>query len=525
MAGATSSRPRPSVCVVGAGIGGLVGAIELAARGWDVTVLDAAASVGGKMRRERCGERWVDAGPTVLTLRTVLDDVFSRAGTQLAQHLTLEPMHTLARHVWPDGSQLDLFDDPHASARAIAAFADDAEAQRFLQFLAHARQIWQTVEGPFVHAQRPTPAGILATHGLAALPMLLRIDSRRTMWQALGHYFRDPRLQQLFGRYATYTGCSPFQAPATLNLVAWVETQGVWRVQGGMHKVALALQAVLQGLGGRVVLDTPVAQVRVTHGRASGVTLASGEQVPADVVLFAGDAAALAGGLLGDAARGAVKPVAPRERSLSAVTWCLEAETAGVNLVHHNVFFGGPSHAEFSALFGRQQLPAAPTVYVCAQDRDDGATAAGPERLLVLVNAPATADSAPLAAEELVACQDRTFKYLQQLGLRVTPTAVPVQTSPVEFAARFPGTGGALYGAATHRWTATLDRPAARTAIPGLYLAGGSAHPGAGVPMAALSGRLAAEAIAADQPSTHRSLPAATPGGTSTRSATAAATR
>ncbi len=511
--------------VVGAGMGGLAGAIELAAAGWEVDLFEASGAVGGKMRQVSSGASLIDAGPTVLTLRRVFDELFARAGASLDAHVTLEPMHVLARHQWDDGSRLDLFADPAESRRAIADFAGAAEAEGFGRFLDHARTIWETVEGPFVRSQRPTPLGIVATHGLSALPMLLKVDSRRTVWKALESFFRDPRLVQLFGRYATYTGCSPFMAPATLNLVAWVETLGVWRVRGGMHALAAALGKLLVSLGGRIHLSTPVAEVRVAGGRVAGVELPGGEVVPADAVLFAGDVSALGTGLLGQDGRGAVDAVPPHNRSLSAVTWCVEAETRGFPLVHHNVFFGAGSRGEFGAIFGERRLPPAPTVYVCAQDRDDRAEASGPERLLVLVNAPATADVSPAGDEELERCQEETFARLRQGGLEVRPTGAPVRTSPAQFHRLFPASGGALYGAATHSWRATLQRPSARTRLPGLYLAGGTAHPGAGVPMAATSGRLAAEAICADLPSTSTSRPAATPGGTSTRSATAAATR
>jgi 1-hydroxycarotenoid 3,4-desaturase len=520
----TGSQRRRAV-VIGAGMGGLAGAIHLAATGWEVDLFEAAPSVGGKMRQVASGQSRIDAGPTVLTLRQVFDDLFSISGGSLEDHVRLTPMHILARHQWRDGSRLDLFADPAASRRAIEDFAGRAEADAFGRFLAYARTIWETVEGPFVRAQRPTPFGILKSHGLSALPLLMKVDSRRTVWKALESFFRDPRLVQLFGRYATYTGCSPFLAPATLNLVAWVETQGVWRVEGGMHVLACALRDLLISVGGRVHLASPVAEIRLRGGRAAGVALRSGDVVEADAVLFAGDVSALGLGLLGRDARHAVDPVPESNRSLSALTWCVEAETRGFPLVHHNVFFGESSAGEFGAIFGERRLPSRPTVYICAQDRDDRAEAGGHERLLMLVNAPATADVAPPGAEELERCRQDTFAQLQQAGLDIRPTGDLVRTSPTEFHQLFPASGGALYGAATHSWTATLERHPARTRLPGLYLAGGTVHPGAGVPMAATSGRLAAEAMSADRPSTSTSRAVATPGGTWTRSATAAASR
>jgi 1-hydroxycarotenoid 3,4-desaturase len=212
-------------------------------------------------------------------------------------------------------------------------------------------------------------------------------------------------------------------------------------------------------------------------------------------------------------------------RSLSAVTWAAVAETAGWPLVRHNVCFSADYAREFKDL-AAGRLPADPTVYVCAQDRGDGqGSAGGPERLLILVNAPARGGEGCFTVSEIEACQRATVERLRRCGLtiRLDPSATTV-TTPDTFAARFPGTGGALYGAATRGWTDSLARPGARTKLPGLYLAGGSVHPGAGVPMATLSGRYAAAAICEDLRSTAGFRPADTRGGTSTRSATTGAT-
>ncbi|MEO8039691.1 MAG: 1-hydroxycarotenoid 3,4-desaturase CrtD [Betaproteobacteria bacterium] len=489
------------VAVVGAGIGGLVAALELAARGFEVVVLEQAQAPGGKMRETPIAAARIDAGPTVLTMRWVFDEIFATAGAVVSDHLELRRAEVLARHAWSGTERLDLYADLGRSADAIGAFAGAGEARRFLEFSARARTVYRTLEGPFIRSARPSPLGLTRTAGMKGLGDLWRISPFTTLWRALGQHFHDPRLRQLFGRYATYCGSSPFQAPATLMLVAHVEQEGVWLVEGGMHRIALALATLATARGATFRYGAEVAEV-VTHGeRATGLRLASGEHIDADAVIVNADVAAVAAGRLGAGIAPAATPLAPGARSLSAVTWAVAARTEGFPLQRHNVFFSRDYPAEFEAIFQRGQIPAEPTVYVCAQDRGDSeiATTSGPERLLCLVNAPALGDVRAFDANEINRAEEHAFGVLARCGLHVDRTQTNcVVTTPADFERLFPGTGGALYGRASHGWNASFQRADARTRLSGLYLAGGSVHPGPGVPMAALSGRLAAKALLED---------------------------
>lgn len=524
-------RTRAPVVVVGAGIGGLCAALELAAQGVGVQVVERAAAPGGKARQVMAGGRAIDAGPTVFTMRWVFEELFERLGARLEDHLSLRPARLLARHAWAQGPMLDLHADLATSAEAIGQVAGPAEARGFLAFAERARRTYQALEGPFLRSSRPTPLSLFtrtAATNWRALPDMARISPFATLWSELGQHFRDPRLQQLFGRYATYCGASPFQAPATLMLVAHVEQDGVWIPEGGMAGVARALAGLAEARGVKLRYGSHVSEVLVQGSRACGVRIRSrlndspsdDETLPASAVIFNGDSAALAQGLLGEAVQRTVQR--PAQRSLSALTWNLLASAREFPLAHHTVFFSRDYAAEFRDLLREQRLPVEPTVYVCAQDRDDGGNlqlpANTPERLLLLVNAPATGAGRPLTESEIERCEQATFEMMNRCGLRLQrEPGASVRTTPSDFARMFPGSEGALYGAASHGWRASFQRPAARTRIPGLYLAGGSCHPGPGVPMAALSGRLAAAAWMQDHASTHPCLAMATPGGISMR--------
>jgi 1-hydroxycarotenoid 3,4-desaturase len=445
------------------------------------------------VRRVEVGGALVDGGPTVFTMRWAFEGLFADAGQRLDDALTLTPVEVLARHAWRAGGRLDLFADVERSAEAIGAFASKEDAAGYRAFCAKSASIYRALAPHFIATERATPISLVGRMGPAGATAMLAASPWRSLWSALGTSFRDQRLRQLFARYATYVGSSPFLTPATLMLVAHVEQDGLWRVTGGMHQVAVALQRLGASQGATYRFGAQVASVTTAAGRVSGVQLSSGERLEADGVVFNGDVSALGSGAVGGA-MGAVSVTPRRARSLSAVTWCVNARTRGFPLVHHNVFFAEDYADEFTAIFERRAVTAHPTVYICAQDRGDDVAPEGPERLLVLINAPPDGDERALETGPL---RQRTFALLSACGLEVEQGA-EVVTTPVEFEALFPSTGGALYGRSNHGVLGTFARGGNTTALPGLYAAGGSVHPGPGIPMAVLSGRLCAARLEQD---------------------------
>lgn len=504
------------IAVIGAGMGGLASAIRLANAGCRVTLLDSRNAPGGKMRSVESLAGPVDAGPTVLTMRHQFDALFALAGKRMEDFVELAEEPLLARHWWRDGTSLDLFSDKERSVEEIRRFAGERDANAFRLFSKRAERLFKGFEFTMMESARPT----LSSMSSAVLrnPSLIKdMAPMSTLAGSLAQTFRDPRLRQLFGRYATYIGGMPRLSPGVLQLIWHAEASGVWRVKGGMHRLAEALGELARSQGAELRMGETATRFEIQSGRVSAVHTADGAKLRVDAVVFNGDPRALHTGLMGEAMIGAVPQSATEPRSLSARVWAFSAEAAGPELVHHNVFFGSDPDAEFGPIHDGRP-PDDPTLYVCAQDRGGGVKPPALERFEIIENAAPTDQETP---EERDQCRTRVFNRLTEFGLTFTPRPDASKvTIPAAFDRMFPASLGSLYGRSPHGMMAAFHRPTARTAVQGLYLAGGGAHPGAGIAMAALSGRHAAEAIAMDLALPLQSRPTDMPGGISTASRT-----
>ncbi|WP_300038246.1 1-hydroxycarotenoid 3,4-desaturase CrtD [uncultured Roseobacter sp.] len=504
---------RPRAVVIGAGIAGLATALRLACGGMAVTLLERHAHAGGKIRTLPSAAGPVDAGPTVLTMRHVFDALFACAGARLEDHVTLFRQETLARHFWPDGSCLDLSEDPEVSAAAIAGFAGPGAADEFRSFHKRTARLFAAFDAPMMQAPQPRLSE-LVPHVLRQPGLIPDMAPLSTLKTSLARQFSDPRLAQLFGRYATYVGGAPHLSPAILSLIWQAEAAGVWVVQGGMHRLAGAIAGLAAENGVDIRLGTHVSEIAKRHGAVSGVILQNGAQLPADAVVYAGDPRALAMGSLGDSFTKVAPQTATLPRSFSARVHSFAATPQGLDLAHHNVFFDADPDSEFDDLHAGR-IPRNPTIYLCAEDRGQNTPPPDTERFEIICNAPAT--DTPNDPTELTEWHHQIMQKMADMGVSFTPmpTATTI-TTPQTFAAMFPDSLGALYGQTPHGMTAALKRPTAQTSVPGLWLAGGGTHPGAGVPMATLSARHAAGAILRAQTLTSPLPPTAMPGGMST---------
>lgn len=490
--------PSSPLIIIGAGVGGLAAAIRLAAAGQRVLVLEQNAHVGGKMGEvHQAGFRW-DTGPSVITMRPVFEELFQAAGRQLTDYLTLQPVDPLTRYFWPDGTVLDVTADL-ARMAAQLEHLDSQAVVGYLRFLAQAAELYRITSPVFIYDQPPSWRSLLRAGPFDAL----RIQPWLTMDQLIRRYVRSPQLRQLLGRFATYVGASPYLAPATLSVIAHVElTGGVWYPQGGIYAIAQAYAQVAQELGVEIRTSCAVEQIQVERGRAVGVRLAAGRTLAAQAVIANVDVTTVYERLLPPtiatpARRQALTQVEP---SCSGYALLLGVEGEHPQLAHHNIFFSADYPREFADIFQRGLPPADPTVYVAITAKSDPTHAPpGCENWFVLVNAPAIGQQFDWAAQE-ADYRRVVFRTLAQFGLPVAERVRTVKAlTPVDLAQLTGAWRGALYGISSNQALNALRRPHNRSRdVRGLYFAGGTTHPGGGVPMVTLSGKVAAELVLAD---------------------------
>ena len=486
------------VVVIGAGVGGLAAAARLATQGHSVTVCEASEDVGGKLGLVTAdvpglGEFRFDTGPSLVTLPKVFFDLFRDTGGW-PDDLELVLLDPVARYRFADGSGFD-------AAHGLDALCDRLEelapgnGDDWRAFTARAERVWEASREPFLESALHGPATI-ASLALRRPGDIAAIAPGRSLRSLGRRHLRDPRLRLFLDRYATYTGSDPRRAPAALAAVPYAEQAfGGWYVRGGLHRLGLAVRDRALERGAALRHGARVVRIRTDAGAVSGVELEGGEVLAADVVVANTDAATVYGSLVD--APVAARRLARAEPSLSGFVLLLAVEGRTAALAHHNVLFPADYDAEFDAVFGDPARPVDdPTLYVSAPD-DPAVRPDGCEAWFVLVNAPrhghgrGTVDwRAPGMAE---AYAESLLDLLAGRGLPVRDRVRWSQVlTPADLEERTGAVGGAIYGTSSNGATAAFLRPANRSPVPGLFLVGGSSHPGGGLPLVTLSAQIVA---------------------------------
>lgn len=479
------------VVIIGGGLGGLSAAIHLAAQGVEVILFEKNAQLGGKAGEKQIGPYRFDTGPSVVTLPEVIESPFRAAGKTLDAYLTLIPIEPITQYFFADGRQLTVWRDVEKMRVALERWSPHAY-DRWQRFLQYSRRLYENAAPLFLHEPIHELGYLLRSPAFwRGKNLLLPIDPFQKMASVNARFFADPALAQIANRYATYNGSDPYQAPATLNLIFWVENGiGVYYIQGGIYRLVEALEKLARNLGVEVHTQSAVQRILTRKNQVVGVQTKSGF-FPAEVVVSNVDVRTTYESLLGEHPPLSVQIGEP---SLSGLVFLWGVRWRSP-LFHHNVFFSADYAREFSELFKEKRLPTDPTVYVAITARTDPTHApADGENWFVMINLPPQRE--PLAEAAVDALREKILQRLQESigfsGSYIDEEAVLTPTYWMALGSAY----GSLYGTASNRWWSAFFRPANRSRrYRGLYFVGGSAHPGGGVPLVLLSGRHVARLI------------------------------
>jgi phytoene desaturase len=477
------------VAIIGGGVGGLATAIRLRSTGYDVTIFERNEVVGGKLAAYGRDGYTFDVGPSLITWPGVFDEVFRRADTTLAEQVDLVRLDPQFSYRWNDGSLLTVPDGDDDTAAAFEEFAPGA-GEQWRAFDAQGRRIWDVSLRTFFAGPMSNPWSLAKR--MRSPFDLSAIDPMRSLHRSAESHFDDPRLVQWADRYATYSGSSPYSAPATLACIPHIEARyGCWYPMGGLDALRAAFERVAIDVGVEIRTGTEVTAITSTD-RVTGVVLADGTTEPAGIVVANTDAEHLYADLLPDP--DALARVRRAKRSTSGFVLCVGVRGLTPNVSHHNVWFSESYRAEYDQL-DAGGLADDPTIYACVSSVTDPSQApSGCENWFLLVNTPPGIAVDADAYGDLVL--DRLAAHRVDLRDRIEFRHT---MTPADIARRYRSPGGAIYGSSSNGKRAAFVRPANRGSRAGLYLVGGSSHPGGGLPLVTTSARIVAEMIEHDR--------------------------
>ncbi|MEX0660291.1 MAG: phytoene desaturase family protein [Balneolaceae bacterium] len=470
--------------VIGAGIGGLAAASLLATKGRDVTLFEKNDRPGGKMQQWESSGFQFDTGPSLLTMPFQLKKLFEECGKDINDYLSLIEPDPLCRYFYKDGVVFDNFADPDKTVEQIRQFAPkDAEAYR--SFLYHSEDLYNKTAEAFLF----NPLNDLSDLKKLKWADVLSINAFSTVSKKVDQFFSSPHLRKFFKRFTTYNGSSPYQAPATLNVIPHVElNQGGYYVKGGLYEIAKSLEKLALSMGVSIEYNQNVTSILSDHRRVKAVQINGEKRINTDLIVANSDASETILHLLSSTAisNGKRRRQQNLEPSCSGFVLLLGCDKKWDQLKHHNIFFSDNYKKEFSQIFQDNVLPDDPTIYVANTSVSDPDHAPeGGSNLFVLVNAPYLAKNQDWDHRKKT-YRDHIINELEARGLDGLRSAIKTKNiiTPLDFYKKYGSNKGSIYGTSSNSIFSAFLRPRNKLReFENLYLVGGSTHPGGGIPL------------------------------------------
>ena len=490
------------VGIIGGGLGGLAAACTLAARGHRVVLFEKNDWLGGKAAVLEEGGFRFDMGPTILTVPAVLQRIFAEAGRSMDAALDLRRLDPQWRCFFDDGSQLDLTEDTGAMMASLDAFSpgNSAGYRKFLAMSDHLHDVsqkfffWRSVEGI------GDTMDLKKNMDLATLKDVLSLRMGSTVARQIRKHVPDARVAQMLDHFVQYVGSSPYGSPAVLCSIAHMQTDaGVWYPIGGTRAVPAALQKLAEELGVDIRLSCGVKRIVSDRGAVSAVETEAGDIVPLSALVSNMDSVRTYRELVGGKPAASFNRRWKREPACSGVVLYLGLDRAYEHLLHHDFVFSRDPEEEFHSIYHKGEPAPDPTCYIAATARTEpGVAPPGGEALYVLVHTPYLRphhdwnEMLPKYRQVILDKLKRTAG-MPDIEKRIV---FERHLTPADIHERYRVLNGAIYGLASHGKFFGAFKPGNRSRdLAGLYLAGGAAHPGPGMPMVLMSGWIAADSL------------------------------
>jgi diapolycopene oxygenase len=501
------TKTSEQILVIGGGLGGLAAACVLAARGGSVVLLEKNQWVGGKAAELKSNGFRFDMGPTILTLPSVLRRVFAEAGERLEDHLDLIRLDPQWRSFFDDGSVLDLRQDVEEMADSLPRFSGDPRsATQYREFMSLSERLNRISQDYFFYKPIGGLRDMFEARSIgrtSTLKDVLTMRMHSTVAGTIRRHIKDPRVAQMLDHFTQYVGSSPEGSPAVLCGIAHMQTdEGVWYPLGGTRAVAEALHRLALRLGVEIRCGTLVEKITTNQDGITGVITSGKEFIQARAIVSNGDSVRTHRELLGS------HPAATQfesrrsyEAACSGVVLYLGLKKRYEHLLHHDFVFSRDPHEEFEFIYRKGEPAPDPTCYLCAPSVTEPAVAPpGGEALYVLVHTPFLRSHHDW--KRMFPEYRRTIleKLKRTAGLDDIEERIVYEShlTPQDIHDRYRVLNGAIYGLASHGRFFGAFKPGNRTSVRGLYLCGGAAHPGPGMPMVLMSGWIAADALDRD---------------------------
>ncbi|MCC5894662.1 MAG: phytoene desaturase [Alkalibacterium sp.] len=485
-----SETEQSTVVVVGGGLGGLSAAISLAQKGYSVSLYEKNNHLGGKLNRLETEGFGFDLGPSILTMPHIFDRLFRASGKHMSDYVSIKQLQFEWRSFFTDGTHVDLYNDLDEMKEKNPSLSDK-DLQEYRQYLTYTKKLYEATNEGYFEKGLDDLKAIIDHHGLFSA--LKDFDYFHTMSQGIEKRVSNPYLRDMLKYYIKYVGSSAENAPAILNVLAYVQSHmGLWYVDGGMHKLAEGLVKLAEEEGVSLHTGTEVISIETSVGKeVTGVVLESGERVPADRVVSNMEVIPTYDRLLKLDAAYTKKLEQTFEPAASGLVLHLGVNKLYPQLAHHNFFFSGDSNSNYKTVFNQKELPEDPTIYLVNSNKTDKTQAPeGHENIKILPHIPYIQDK-PFTDEDYAALRERVLIKLENMGLTDLRKHIVVedQWTPVDIEETYYSTHGAIYGVVSDRKkNKGFKFPKKSDQFSNLYFVGGSVNPGGGMPMVTLSG-------------------------------------